>query len=282
VVVTDANRSVLERNEYEPYGRVLAPLPVTDGPGFTGHVLDASTGMNYMQQRYYDPGLGLFLSVDPVAAIAKPGTNFNRYWYGSANPYRFVDPDGREDMDLAKWLLGASSDTLGDRRQMQEKNAEAIRSEGRALVNEAKSRVSVEAKIGYAGVTYNYSLLNGGQSVTYGTPLAGVTAAVELKVAVCKGDANPSQNGSNTTIGIAASGGELVMPGVYAEATTTGEYSSGFSLSWGVEGEGSPVTVTQQLPDSGSQQAPAPQAPAAKPAAPKRERSAPTGTRIKQ
>lgn len=48
-----------------------------------------------MQQRYYDPAIGRFLSVDPVAGSATSGANFNRYWYGNDNPYRFIDPDGR-------------------------------------------------------------------------------------------------------------------------------------------------------------------------------------------
>lgn len=49
-----------------------------------------------MQQRYYDPGIGAFLSVDPVAA-REPGDNFNRYAYAFNNPYKFADPDGREN-----------------------------------------------------------------------------------------------------------------------------------------------------------------------------------------
>jgi uncharacterized protein RhaS with RHS repeats len=48
-----------------------------------------------MQQRYYDPGIGRFLSVDPVTADGNTGGNFNRYWYANNNPYRFTDPDGR-------------------------------------------------------------------------------------------------------------------------------------------------------------------------------------------
>lgn len=36
-----------------------------------------------------------FVSVDPVQADPNTGTNFNRYWYGNNNPYRFTDPDGR-------------------------------------------------------------------------------------------------------------------------------------------------------------------------------------------
>jgi RHS repeat-associated protein len=58
-------------------------------------VLDVATGMNYMQQRYYDPGVGRFLSRDPVTANTKTGANFNAYWYANNNPYKFTDPDGR-------------------------------------------------------------------------------------------------------------------------------------------------------------------------------------------
>jgi uncharacterized protein RhaS with RHS repeats len=52
-----------------------------------------------MQQRYYDPLLGRFLSVDPVTAYSSSGANFNRYWYANNNVYRFMDPDGRLAQD---------------------------------------------------------------------------------------------------------------------------------------------------------------------------------------
>jgi len=94
VATTAINRVVLERSEYSPYGALLN-RPIADGPGYTGHVMDAATGLTYMQQRYYDPGIGRFLSVDPVSASAESGANFNRYWYANNNPYKFIDPDGR-------------------------------------------------------------------------------------------------------------------------------------------------------------------------------------------
>ena len=94
VAKTNASRTVVERSEYEPYGKLLNH-PLEDGPGYTGHVSDAATGLSYMQQRYYDPGIGRFLSVDPVTANS-PGGAFNRYWYANNNPYRYYDPDGRK------------------------------------------------------------------------------------------------------------------------------------------------------------------------------------------
>jgi RHS repeat-associated protein len=84
-----------------------------DRPGFTGHVKDAQTGMNYMQQRYYDPMIGRFLSVDPVTATSVGG-NFNRYWYANDNPYRFIDPDGRQTSGTCTGsMLGCPTQTQG-------------------------------------------------------------------------------------------------------------------------------------------------------------------------
>lgn len=48
-----------------------------------------------MQQRYYDPEIGAFPTSDPVTAYSAGGA-FNRYCYANANPYRMVDPDGRD------------------------------------------------------------------------------------------------------------------------------------------------------------------------------------------
>ncbi|MGH8027125.1 MAG: RHS repeat-associated core domain-containing protein, partial [Pseudoxanthomonas sp.] len=86
--------SVTRTAEYEAYGQLINSLPF-DGIGFAGHVQDPATGLTYMQQRYYDPGVGRFLSVDPVTADPATGINFNRYAYANSNPYKFFDPDGR-------------------------------------------------------------------------------------------------------------------------------------------------------------------------------------------
>ena len=94
IAKTNAAGSLIETSEYEPYGKLLNRAN-DDRMGYTGHVQDAATGFTYMQQRYYDPMIGRFLSVDPVTADSATGANFNRYWYANNNPYKFTDPDGR-------------------------------------------------------------------------------------------------------------------------------------------------------------------------------------------
>ncbi|WP_370565543.1 RHS repeat domain-containing protein [Luteimonas sp. C3_2_a3] len=102
---TDALGSVVARSshsrgsviysEYEPYG-ALSNRPNHDRPAYTGHVQDAATGLTYMQQRYYDPVIGRFLSMDPVTAYETSDYRyFNRYAYAFNNPYKFTDSDGR-------------------------------------------------------------------------------------------------------------------------------------------------------------------------------------------
>jgi RHS repeat-associated protein len=105
VAESDANGNVIKRYDYEPYGAVVGGQ-VMDGPGYTGHVSDSATGLSYMQQRYMDPQLGVFLSVDPVTAYEQPVGQFNRYWYANGNPYKFTDPDGREV--VYQYLKGVS------------------------------------------------------------------------------------------------------------------------------------------------------------------------------
>jgi uncharacterized protein RhaS with RHS repeats len=76
-----------------------------------------------MQARYYDPVIGRFYSNDPVDALSHLGRTggihgFNRYAYANNNPYKYIDPDGREtrqmveahhlDMDVVNGNMTAS------------------------------------------------------------------------------------------------------------------------------------------------------------------------------
>ena len=95
VAKTNSIGTLLSRTRYEPYGATTSGTNPTS-IGFTGHVNDGETGQVYMQQRYYEPLAGRFLSVDPVTTSHSDGSMFNRYEYAESNPYKYIDPDGRK------------------------------------------------------------------------------------------------------------------------------------------------------------------------------------------
>ncbi len=111
VAVTNEAGQVIDRTQYEPFG-VTISKPAYDGIGYAGHVMDGATGLTYMQQRYYDPGIGRFLSVDPIAADGNTGAKFNRYAYALDNPYKFTDPDGRTELNPVMERLFPEGDTF--------------------------------------------------------------------------------------------------------------------------------------------------------------------------
>ena len=96
---TTASGSVAWRERYSPFGSELVGNAANDNQaGFTGHIKDGATGLNYMQARYYDPVIGRFLSMDPVDFIGSGGDPryFNRYSYTANDPINMIDPDGEQ------------------------------------------------------------------------------------------------------------------------------------------------------------------------------------------
>jgi len=90
----DAQGNVASMLDYRPYGDKAMTLS-PDGPGYTGHVNDADSGLIYMQARYYDSIVSRFLSSDPKKLSPGDVYNFDRFSYGNSNPIRNIDPDGR-------------------------------------------------------------------------------------------------------------------------------------------------------------------------------------------
>jgi RHS repeat-associated protein len=103
---------------YRPYGQQVTGVPQV-GPGYTGHVNDPDTGLVYMQQRYYDPDVGRFLSADPVGSMLGDAFNFNRYAYANNSPAMLVDPTGMHtasegDMDLCSSVYPCGTMVFGN------------------------------------------------------------------------------------------------------------------------------------------------------------------------
>ena len=95
------------RENFTPYGeKRVNPSQNEDSISYTGHVSNSS-GLVYMQARYYDPVIGRFYSNDPVGY-----TNihtFNRYSYANNNPYRYTDPNGESALEIGELLVDAGN-----------------------------------------------------------------------------------------------------------------------------------------------------------------------------
>lgn len=114
VAATDADGELLWRAHFRPYGeRQEAPRDANFGTvGYTGHAQDKDSGLVYAGARYMDPMLGRFMAVDPVGFQTSNPLSFNRYAYGSNNPQKYVDPDGRiieTAWDVASIAMGVAS-----------------------------------------------------------------------------------------------------------------------------------------------------------------------------
>ncbi len=64
---------------------------------FSGKEKDVETGYGYFGARYYDSGLSIWLSVDPMSDERSWISPYN---YCQNNPVILVDPDGRDCYEI--------------------------------------------------------------------------------------------------------------------------------------------------------------------------------------
>ncbi len=67
---------------------------ISNSHQFTGKEWDTDMSLNYFCQRYYDPSIGRFMTLDPIAGYLEEPQSQNRYAYCLNNPLKYVDPVG--------------------------------------------------------------------------------------------------------------------------------------------------------------------------------------------
>ena len=95
-VVTNEAQQVVQRIEYKPYGATSAMQSNTflASYQFAGNWRDSLSGLYNFGARFYDPELGLFLSVDPGIPNPLDFRDLNPYAYARGNPVSLVDIGG--------------------------------------------------------------------------------------------------------------------------------------------------------------------------------------------
>ena len=95
-VIVNEQGEVEKAYDYYPFGKQLRVYQPGDAATFTftGKQLDEEGDLDwyYFGERFYDPEIGRWVSVDPFAE-KYPG--LSPYVYTANNPLKYIDPDGR-------------------------------------------------------------------------------------------------------------------------------------------------------------------------------------------
>jgi RHS repeat-associated protein len=102
-LLTNAKGVVVERHDYDPYGKPLNP-PAGDERLWQSQPHDQDSGLTYMNARYYDPELGQFTAPDSIIPDPYDAQSLDRYAYTKNDPTNHTDPSGHipRDIDLKK------------------------------------------------------------------------------------------------------------------------------------------------------------------------------------
>ena len=106
----------IEAALFKPFGEqsewVLPGNTAPETKGWIGERYDADAGLQYLNARYYDPELSLFLQPDWFE-VTKAGGGTNRFSYSASDPVNKFDPGGNEyqplptsQMWLEAWYRG--------------------------------------------------------------------------------------------------------------------------------------------------------------------------------
>ena len=98
-VVVDGNGTVEEVNHYYPFGGTFAGSTSVQPYKYNGKEFDTKKGLDWYDYgaRHYDPVLGRFTSLDP---LAEDYSSISAYVYCLNNPIRYVDPIGMQSNDI--------------------------------------------------------------------------------------------------------------------------------------------------------------------------------------
>ena len=98
----DSNGNEVVSYQYDTWGNLINiggseanTIGILNPFRYRGYYYDTETGLYYLQSRYYNPGIGRFLSQDdPSDHDGEIGVAANLYTYANNNPVMNIDPNG--------------------------------------------------------------------------------------------------------------------------------------------------------------------------------------------
>ena len=93
--ITDGSFNAKAAYEYADFGEVTELTENIDNEiCYTGSIHDETTGLHYMNARYYDPANGRFISQDSYRGELTDSGQWHLYVYCANNPINYTDPSG--------------------------------------------------------------------------------------------------------------------------------------------------------------------------------------------
>jgi RHS repeat-associated protein len=248
-VVTNQAGQVVERHDYLPFGEECTTGPcAADTPAgsgqpkhFTGKERDTETGLDYFGARYYRGNLGRFTTVDP-AMNATLGLydpqRWNRYAYGRNNPFRYVDPDGKDSIDLAigfgKGVGGVAAGVLAAPFAFAADPVGTVKGAASGIADSASALSFAAQNPGYLLETYVQlsTSANGADQQALGSAFGQGTAVAALTLApAAKGAPMGAVTDTPASTPVGRLGSPLeVTPGTNAPTTIGGRAYTGHAL----------------------------------------------------
>ena len=100
--------AVMWSARYTAFGQATVDIDtVTNNLRFPGQYYDVETGLHYNFQRYYDPGIGRYMRVDPIGFLS---SEVNWYGYVGNNPVERIDVMGLLEADCGPGCCKGQSD----------------------------------------------------------------------------------------------------------------------------------------------------------------------------
>ncbi len=139
-MVTKMDGTIQERANYAAFGE---PKTISSlSKGYIGERADPETGLQYLNFRYYDAGLGRFPSPDdwdPTLA----GVGTNRYAYAGNDPVNKSDPNGHQSWEAAFHDIFGSNNYGKVGNAAKDYAKDQAKQAGSSLLTGAKTAISL-------------------------------------------------------------------------------------------------------------------------------------------
>ncbi|WP_158380805.1 RHS repeat-associated core domain-containing protein [Chitinilyticum litopenaei] len=166
----DSDGNLAWSADYKAWGEAKAAISeaakragISNPLRFQGQYYDHETGLHYNRHRYYDPGVGRFISKDPISL--QGGLNIFAY---APNPVEWVDPLGLNGVYVFETSNGQTYVGKGERSRYLTSTRERTSADGSYSVNSGKMPGASKTKIYDASV-------NRGKHFSLNPPPCGIS-----------------------------------------------------------------------------------------------------------